>query len=55
MVDVLVFGEAPGEEHVVALLRQWGVLDLLDVDAVGDGADAVSRGADFREPVGSDA
>jgi len=42
LVDILVLDEAPGEEHVVALLGEGSVLDLLNVDSVGDGADAVA-------------
>jgi len=55
LVDILVLDEAPGEEHVVALLGEGSVLDLLNVDSVGDGADAVAWGTDFREAVGGDA
>jgi len=54
-VHVLVLDQTPGEEHVVALLREGRGANLLGVNAVRDDLDTVAVGADGCEAVGGDA
>jgi hypothetical protein len=53
-VDVLVFDQATGKQDVIPRLREWRVLDLVDVDTVRDDFDGLSGRADFGQSVGCD-
>lgn len=53
-VNVLVFDEPPGEEHVVGGRGNGRTPDLVHVDSVGDDFDVFSSGSDFGEALGSD-
>jgi hypothetical protein len=37
-----VFDESPSEEHIVALLGEWSILDQFDADAVGNDFESVT-------------